>query len=76
MQRLVLRAAVDKERCIGCGLCKSVCPRRAIELLPIAETKNKEIEIHKDRLQVLERQVGVIEKGLEKVRKDIREIKK
>jgi formate hydrogenlyase subunit 6/NADH:ubiquinone oxidoreductase subunit I len=71
-----LRAAVDKERCIGCGLCKSVCPRRAIELIPIAETKNKEIEIHKNRLQVLERQIGIVEKGLDKVRKDILEIKK
>jgi ferredoxin len=77
VERLVLGAAVDKEKCTGCGLCKSVCPRRAIELIPIAATKSERgIEIHKNRLQILERQVDIIEKEVDKIKADFKEIKR
>ena len=67
------KAIVDKERCIGCGSCTRVCPQGAIELIPIS---NIESEERGERLQKLKGQIGTIEMKLDKIRKNIRKIKR
>jgi len=46
-ERLKKRLVYDAERCVGCGLCREVCPSDAIELGPIPEIAMGEIEAPK-----------------------------
>jgi formate hydrogenlyase subunit 6/NADH:ubiquinone oxidoreductase subunit I len=71
MQRSIWKATVDKERCVGCGLCTRICPQKAIKLIPISELEKG---TNQERLQKLKGKIGMMEKELDRL-KEIGKIK-